>query len=477
MKKTILFLSFFIAVQLQAQINWELTWESDSLAIWPAGLAQINDSSYLTVSLVNNMNQNIPYPTSFVVIDKNGQVRDSLLSYPPLGQPSSIFKLENSKFLTLTTLTDALGQKKWVFCKFDAELNILWHKSYYLPENFYNSNNVIFCEEDSQANLTIVAYVSKNNNLNINDVLTMQLNEAGDSLSMKYLYNRNVNPLTSFIASNDSSYLMLCESFENPGEISRIVELDQNLEPREEYISDQVFGYTPEGLIPTKMKLYSEDSILTLRTYILIDKVELSYIDGQYDLINSTIITQNQNYSLLHQFQHLLISQDKNIYITYECGVLGRTIIKLDAGLNELWRLYLSVTDLSYFMAYDFIATMDDGLLMNFMGSNYPSQMKTHFLKIGPNGEVPTGFSNPEIQISNYKVYPNPGQNSLNIAVGRDFKSGQVQLFNLLGQKILEQKFNGFETQINTESLYTGVYTYRILEDDKLVHSGKWIKK
>ena len=67
-------------------------------------------------------------------------------------------------------------------------------------------------------------------------------------------------------------------------------------------------------------------------------------------------------------------------------------------------------------------------------------------------------------------IYPNPVKDILNIESNKDFQS--VEIFNSLGQKVLQSK----QKQINTSKLSAGVYMIQIKDSKNQVTSKKFIK-
>lgn len=71
---------------------------------------------------------------------------------------------------------------------------------------------------------------------------------------------------------------------------------------------------------------------------------------------------------------------------------------------------------------------------------------------------------------SNVFVYPNPGNNELNIIVSEnDF--AKLQIYDFQGRMILERVINNEITTINTENLAVGLYFWKLGNE-----TGKWIK-
>ncbi|MBQ6082796.1 MAG: T9SS type A sorting domain-containing protein [Bacteroidales bacterium] len=71
---------------------------------------------------------------------------------------------------------------------------------------------------------------------------------------------------------------------------------------------------------------------------------------------------------------------------------------------------------------------------------------------------------------SNFLVYPNPGNNELNIVVINN-TSAKLQMFDFQGRMILEREINDDITTLNTDSWAPGLYFWKIGNE-----TGKWIK-
>ena len=72
-------------------------------------------------------------------------------------------------------------------------------------------------------------------------------------------------------------------------------------------------------------------------------------------------------------------------------------------------------------------------------------------------------------------VYPNPGTNQLNIKT--ELKNSTFELIDFTGKIIIRKTLNSFTKQINTSNIPSGMYFYRIHNNEKIVESGKWVKR
>ncbi len=84
---------------------------------------------------------------------------------------------------------------------------------------------------------------------------------------------------------------------------------------------------------------------------------------------------------------------------------------------------------------------------------------------------LPVGANLPKIS-----VYPNPNQGTFTIKIEDIFPSLQLEVYNVLGQKIAYVALNTAETQINLSACSAGVYLYRIIStSNSLYGAGKLV--
>ena len=83
-----------------------------------------------------------------------------------------------------------------------------------------------------------------------------------------------------------------------------------------------------------------------------------------------------------------------------------------------------------------------------------------------PEGKMVTSIS---------KVYPNPGENILNIRTS--FPEGRIEIYDILGKMIYKQYITEEVTKISTEGWAKGMYLWKVFSEGKETESGKWIKQ
>jgi hypothetical protein len=152
---------------------------------------------------------------------------------------------------------------------------------------------------------------------------------------------------------------------------------------------------------------------------------------------------------------------------------------KLDRNLNPIWtKLYGG--DMFYYL-YTMKATHDDGAVMACRTYNHLTQGRETdilILKVNQDGLiVGTDEELPKISVQDAIVYPNPGNEYLNIQSGPQINGALFELFDMNGNLVLTTTLDERLETLSTTWLSTGTYPYRITFDNKIVGSGKWLKK
>ena len=78
--------------------------------------------------------------------------------------------------------------------------------------------------------------------------------------------------------------------------------------------------------------------------------------------------------------------------------------------------------------------------------------------------------------LNNLKVYPNPFKHSTTFEFGRVIQSGQLLLYNILGQEVSHiDNINAEKMILECDALSAGTYLYLLLEKGKKTATGKII--
>lgn len=152
-------------------------------------------------------------------------------------------------------------------------------------------------------------------------------------------------------------------------------------------------------------------------------------------------------------------------------------IAKYDSTLNLLYERYIG-GDANYVLN-NVCATSDSGVILAsyyFDPTDEIRRRKAVIIKLNPDGLlVKNNEYKDNLQVTRAMAYPNPGNNRLFI---RSTEFGALLTLRDMNGKVIEQQsIKNLITEINTGSLAPGFYLWSLQRGNKLLASGKWLKK
>jgi len=154
-------------------------------------------------------------------------------------------------------------------------------------------------------------------------------------------------------------------------------------------------------------------------------------------------------------------------------------VLQTDSNLNIRWERFYGGD--AYYKMQKIIAAKDGGCII--AGTRYDYQNVTeeeldiHVLKLNSEGLLVNIPEETGIEMHEALVFPNPGTNYLKVRVAAHYKQSTFELYDINGRVTLAERINGKWGEINTSSLPSGTYIYRVYNKDGLFESGKWLKR
>jgi hypothetical protein len=74
-------------------------------------------------------------------------------------------------------------------------------------------------------------------------------------------------------------------------------------------------------------------------------------------------------------------------------------------------------------------------------------------------------------------VYPVPAHDVLNFSFSKTISSGTIRIYDIHGKLTHTEKFSGNKTTLSCKEFISGIYFYQVLENNKSVNAGKFIRK
>jgi len=158
------------------------------------------------------------------------------------------------------------------------------------------------------------------------------------------------------------------------------------------------------------------------------------------------------------------------------------TISKLDMDLNMISTHFYG-GDAQY-CPFSIIPTSDGGCFItgysydyinNLPNNNY--ELDIFVLKTDADGLITELPDQPQAKAHDAIVFPNPGYEYLNIQSGPQITGAEFYLFDMQGKPVVNEKINNTQLKVNTTNLVPGTYPWQIVFKNKVIESGKWVKK
>jgi hypothetical protein len=127
------------------------------------------------------------------------------------------------------------------------------------------------------------------------------------------------------------------------------------------------------------------------------------------------------------------------------------------------------------YVIYGIRASLDGGVLV--YGIKFNGSYDPYIIKLGPNCELPTTSTiDSDLPLISISAYPNPGINKISFSVqGFDPSTLRVEFIDVPGQVVFAAK--DLSNRMEVADLPAGQYFYRILQGDRLLGVGAWVKQ
>jgi hypothetical protein len=474
----VIFLLYFIGSN-QAQSSYDILIQNETDES-PASLLEIDDGNIICSIYSYNY-------ARLLKINNKGDIIDSLdVSNPqnPTCYISELLLIDDYSFLALGEYQIDTNYYLW-FLKIDFNFSII--DSVLIPVQGEIVDNFINGILNSEGNIVVCAPF-KTQQPNDFDIFIFEIEQNGNVLKENYWGGATGGMKVVFdIAERiPGNYYLTSNSVNlNAKSNSFIYELDSNLNIINQgfnnwdidsysnilFIYDSVFilsgvkhfynSYEPQmGLLKMDINYNELDS---LHFGKLIDTVDYPGFHNNLSMITNDNIfyAGTSNIDIFNPF-----------FSTWKSWFL---IAKIDHNFNTKWERYYGGD--AYYSLIATKATQDSGCVVAGYRYDYQTQnleRDVYILKVNEDGLITWAHNIPEVT-KEILIYPNPGFDKIYI---KTFKENlRIELFDSNGQKMIRQKVINQNITLNTSNLNSGVYIYRILnENNKTIETGKWIK-
>lgn len=398
---------------------------------------------------------------------------------------SQLVKSDDGNFLGIGKQQSPSGTSLWLL-KINSDLQILLDKTYAI-----NLMYAVYFFGFIDQNSNLIMYGSASDDLYHPHPYIYRMTQSGDSLSYRYFPDSNAQYVFSMIDKPGTAgyYMMISGQYQVPSMTgSQILSFNNDLD------------VVAIDTIASDLQLYFNVKGLNNHEFILTGKKDVYGTSQRTDLLGikkmDTLFIWQKSSSLgpidtvnyPAYYRNLDFTDTNNIYYG---GICNQAIAefspnksyyligKFDSELNLKWQKYFGGD--MYYSLWGVTATSDGGCLLTGAKFNYLTQNMERdicVIKTNPDGIITTAGNKPESLFHDVMVYPNPGTDHITVESGPQVYGGRINFLDLNGNLVINQQIDGSpRLKVNVKSLVAGAYIWRVLKMDKVIDSGKWIKR
>lgn len=81
-----------------------------------------------------------------------------------------------------------------------------------------------------------------------------------------------------------------------------------------------------------------------------------------------------------------------------------------------------------------------------------------------------------KVTAADIKVYPNPARTNMTISLPESISGGTIEIYDMLGNKVIVDNVNGNETEVNVANLPVGKYVLRFIDQNGTAYNKRFQK-
>jgi hypothetical protein len=367
-----------------------------------------------------------------------------------------------------------------VFIRTDYDLNILWERHFDLGYHYVASGRKML-----QTNKDELLFACNPND--VFDMYLLKLSATGDSLDFRYYEGDSAGSVQSLTYNFDSTgfFIHTWGAYIEPGTVfNSLIEINEDLEQVDIKFYPDWYDRPYETILWPGNNFLSAGYEKEINGSAF-DKYFTAYIlDENLEVIEKRRLSSPDTASNPAWFRNMDVVDNSFIYVggSFDGHYHSSNdtswfyIAMLDYNLDIIYEKYIG-GDMHYWC--DCItATNDGGVFMSgllFPVYQTPIFHKAYLVKLDTT-DIPLYIDKPgQLKLYDALIYPNPGNDHLNIRT--TLKNAWFELYDIKGKLLICQAINKHITTINTDHLSAGMYVYNICNKNKVLQTGKWIKK
>ncbi len=388
---------------------------------------------------------------------------------------SSIIKISEDEFILSGITYSGSSACLWL-CTLDSSLNVLRQKSYTF-RNYSPSFSKI--KMDYQNNILVFGVVDS---LTTPYSFIFKLTSGLDSISCK-IYNEKWSFGLDLIERSDhKGYYFLVIGFDFGSGKILSVDNDFNIE-RITVLIDGIGNHGTIRLIDSTHFIICGERAPPGNPS---QSIAIQLYDTNFNLIHYIYYAKPDTVEFPALFKSIDFSDPMSVFIgvasNFQFDEFAEVdtwyrLNNIDTAFNLNWERYYGGD--GYYTMYGIVATHDGGCLM--YGTFWDYHNITDYtryirlIKVSKDGLLSDGNGKSGIKLKEVILYPNPGTDRVTIETA--LKNIVVSFFDVYGNLVLKKSIQSMVEILDVSELSSGIYFYRFTCGDKVIDSGKWIKK
>lgn len=394
----------------------------------------------------------------------------------------------NDHYYVLGTLSDSVSPfdcNVTYVCELTPEFDLVWEKMYPIPEEYIHHSIVDFLiTPDSNF---IVYGKADSSQYGSNDLIyTALFDMNGEKIDFRFYENwRDAGIYNEMVYKPDSTGFYIIGEINKNYYIKDWIEFDNSLNivdygTIENWLSYLQSPVSASWLSNGTMIIANRSSGITIPSN---QDLEVRIVDQDFNMVKDTIIYYPNEYVYIPVNKGLGFNDENMIWIaTFEAAFLffpGTEVFNFhifDSNLN-LKGIKQYGGDKRYWF-YDLKITSDGGCMLTGKVPDYEGSYNNdgYIIKVMPEDILTFAEETPYAFDKDVMVFPNPFRAMINIQTLR--KGLTFNLYNINGALLISVKIDQIPYfSVSTDFIDSGFYSYTISYKNRIVQSGKLIKK
>ncbi|MCD4792772.1 MAG: T9SS type A sorting domain-containing protein [Bacteroidales bacterium] len=432
---------------------------------------------------------------SLFVFSQEGEILETIKIHEENKTIGTILKDENGEY-TSVGLYDYVEESHFNFWfkKYDSNLNTLWENTYYVDIEDRGAAWTWDCIKNFDNEILILLNIDSASIFSPDSTFIYQFTETGDFIGYHKFEDYQALRNGKLIQIPDTSGYLFANhnTAALGGSTDCIFKLDNN------FNIDTVYNTFLSGNIDYER--YPNLKFITDTSFIFTgdgsdyqagfsDIVGITLYDTAFNEIKRQIFGFEDVWNHIAEFKGLSFVDTSSVYISYTTPGLHyyppselnySVVVKLNSSLDVQWEKFYGDSSTMSMLVKNIYATNDGGCIITgdiqFTPFGEP-KVKTYIVKLDAEGNLPVSINGPKIKAHELILYPNPGNEHLNIRTAVQRLGGEFTMYDITGKLVFQQKITERLTEINTGDLPTGTYIYNYTHKGNEIESGKWVKQ